>query len=69
MKLEMNRKTSSGKQTRHLDIKYLYIMDLIKQKEVTIQYCPMDAMLADYFMKPLSGLKFHRFRKAIMNCR
>jgi hypothetical protein len=51
MKLEIYGKTSSGKQTRHLDIKYFYITDLIKRKEVTIQYCPTDAMLADYFTK------------------
>jgi hypothetical protein len=68
MKLEMNAKTSSGKRTRHLDIKYFYITDLIKLKEVTIQYCPMDAMLADYFTKPLTGWKFQKFHKAIMNC-
>jgi hypothetical protein len=68
MKLEMNGKTSSGKRTCHLDIKYFYITDLIERKEVTIQYCPMDAMLADYFTKPLTGLKFQKFRKAVMNC-
>jgi Reverse transcriptase (RNA-dependent DNA polymerase) len=68
MKLEMNGKTSSGKRTRHLDIKYFYITDLIEQKNVTIQYCPTDAMLADYFTKPLTGAKFQKFRQAIMNC-
>jgi Reverse transcriptase (RNA-dependent DNA polymerase) len=68
MKLEMNGKTSSGKRTRHLDIKYFYITDLINQKQVTIQYCPTDAMLADYMTKPLTGAKFQKFRQAIMNC-
>jgi hypothetical protein len=28
----------------------------------------MDAMLANYFTKPLSGLKFQKFCKAVMNC-
>jgi glucose dehydrogenase len=68
MILETNGKTSSGRRTRHLDIKYFYITDLIERKEVTIQYCPTDAMLADYFTKPLTGAKFQKFRKAIMNC-
>jgi hypothetical protein len=68
MKLEMNGKTSSGKKTRNLDIKYFYITNLIKRKEVTIQYCPTDAMLADYFTKPLTGSKLQKFCKAIMNC-
>ena len=67
MKLETNGKASSGKRTRHFDIKYFYITDLIERKEVEIQYCPTDDMIADYMTKPLSGAKFHKFRKQIMN--
>jgi hypothetical protein len=52
IKLEMNGKTSLGKRIRHLDIKYFYITDLIERKEVTIQYCPTDAMLADWIEIP-----------------
>ena len=67
MKLEMNGKMSSGKRTRHLEIKYFYVTDLIKRKEIDMKYCPTDLMLADYMTKPLSGTKFHQFRKKIMN--
>ena len=67
MKLETNGKASSGKRTRHFDIKYFYITDLIERKEVEIKYCPTDDMIADYMTKPLSGAKFHKFRKLIMN--
>ena len=67
MKFETNGKASSGKITRHFDIKYFYITDLIERKEVEIQYCPTDDMIADYMTKPLSGAKFHKFRKLIMN--
>ena len=67
MKLETNGKASSGKRTRHFDIKYFYITDLIERKEVEIKYCPTDDMIADYMTKPLSGAKFHKFRKQIMN--
>jgi hypothetical protein len=67
MKLETNGKLSSGKPTRHFDIKCFYITDLIEQKVVTIQYCPTESMVADYTTKPLLGAKFQKFRKAIMN--
>ena len=46
---------------------YFYITDLIERKEVEIKYCPTDDMIADYMTKPLSGAKFHKFRKLIMN--
>ena len=67
MKLEQNGKASSGKRTRHFNIKYFYIADLIARKELRIQYCNTDDMLGDYFTKPLTGWKFEYFRAIIMN--
>jgi hypothetical protein len=67
MKLETNGKASSGKRTRHFNIKYFYITDLIQRGEVQIEYCPTNDMLADYMTKPLTGIKFQQFRNKIMN--
>jgi hypothetical protein len=67
MKLEENGKASSGKRTRHFKIKYFYVTDLIACKELRIEYCNTDDMLADYFTKPLTGWKFDYFRPLIMN--
>ena len=68
MKLEENGKASSGKRTRHFNIKYFYITDLIQRGEMQIQYCPTEEMIADYMTKPLVGAKFKQFHKFIMNC-
>jgi hypothetical protein len=67
MKLELNGKASSGKRTRHLNIKYFYITDLIERKEVIIEYRPTDEMTADYMSKPLTGKKFFYHRTSIMH--
>ena len=67
MKMEINGKTSSGKRTRHLEIKYFYITDLIERKEIEVKYCPTDSMVADYMTKPITGAKFRKLRKIIMN--
>jgi hypothetical protein len=67
MKLELNGKASSGKRTRHFNIKYFFVTDLIGQGQVKTEYCPTDLMIADYMTKPLLGAKFHEFRQAIMN--
>ena len=69
IKLEMNGKESSGKRTRHFDIKFFYFTDLIKRKEMEVQFCPTDEMVADYMTKPLVGSKFIEFRKTIMDNR
>jgi hypothetical protein len=67
MKLEENGRASASKRTRHFNIKYFYITDLIERGEVKIEYCPTDDMLADYMTKPVVGTKFISFRKHIMN--
>ena len=67
MKLEVNGKASSGKRTRHFDIKYFYITDLIKRNILSTVYCPTDDMISDYMTKPLVGYKFFKFRHMIMN--
>lgn len=67
IKLQKNAKASSGKRTRHFDIKLFYITDLINRNEVSVEYCPTGQMLADYMTKPLVGSKFRSFRSEIMN--
>ena len=67
IKLENNGKESSGKRTRHFDIKLFYITNMIKNNEVEVRYCPTQAMIGDYMSKPLIGNKFENLRDYIMN--
>ena len=67
IKLAQNGKASSGRRTRHFDIKLFYITDLIGRQEVMVKYCPTDDMIADYLTKPLTGSKFKLFRDKILN--
>ena len=67
MKLEVNGKASSGKRTRHFDIKFFYFTDLIQRKEMEVKYCPTEEMIADYMTKPTVGSKFVKFRDSIMH--
>jgi hypothetical protein len=39
--LEGNGKASSGKYTRHINIRYFFITDQVNMKELTIKWCPM----------------------------
>jgi hypothetical protein len=66
IKLEENGKRSSTKRTRHINIRYFLITDKIKKGEITVDYCPTEEMLADYFTKPLQGAQFRKLRNAIM---
>ena len=65
--MEKNGKASSGKRTKHINIRYFFITDRINKRELNVEYCPTDEMVADFFTKPLQGQKFTKFRKDIMN--
>ena len=65
--LETNGRGSSSKRTRHMNIRYFFVADVISRKHLTIEYCPTDEMIGDFFTKPVGGAKFRRFRNIIMN--
>ena len=62
-----NGKASSGRRTRHINIRYFFIKDRIDSGEVKVEYCPTKDMVADYFTKPLQGSQFIKLRNQIMN--
>ena len=64
--LEKNGRRSSGKRTRHINIRYYFIHDRVKAGEVDIEHCPTDDMWGDFFTKPLQGKKFRRFQAQIL---
>ena len=49
--LENNGKRSSSKRTKHINIRYFFITDRIKNGELNIEYCPTDDMVADFSPK------------------
>ena len=65
--LAKNGRGSSSKRTRHINIRYFFVTDRIASKEVKVEYCPTEDMIADYFTKPLQGTIFRNFRDFIMN--
>jgi hypothetical protein len=66
MLAEKGRSTSG--RTRHVSIRYFFVKDRIDSKEIKLNYVPTDAMMADFFTKPLQGALFLKFREAILGC-
>ena len=64
--LEKNGKKSSSKRTRHLNIRYFMVTDQVEKGNIQIEYCPTYEMIRDFMTKGLQGIKFSKFRKAIM---
>ena len=65
--MEKNGRGSSGKRTRHINIRYYFVTDRINADELSVEYCPTEMMLADFYSKPLQGKMFRLFRSILLN--
>ena len=55
MKLEKNGRKSCGDKSRHIDIRYFFIKDVLKRENINLQHCSTKRMIADFYTKPLQG--------------
>ena len=64
--LESNGRSSSTKRTKHMHIRYFYVMEQVHNKAIHITHCPTEEMVADFFTKPLQGSLFTKMRNYVM---
>ena len=50
--LEKNGRKSVGKHSRHLNVRYFFVTDVVDRGKLTIQHCPTLDMTANYMTKP-----------------
>jgi hypothetical protein len=48
--------------SKHIEIRYHYIRDMVQRGALKLQYISMDEQVADVLTKPLSRVKFEYFR-------
>ena len=48
--------------SKHIEIKYFYIRDMMQKGAIKLQYVSTDEQVADVLTKPLSRVKFEHFR-------
>jgi hypothetical protein len=59
---------STSDRTRHINIRYFWITDLITRGEVTVKHTQTNEMIADLLTKPLQGELFITLRNKILGC-
>jgi hypothetical protein len=48
--------------SKHIEIRYHYIRDMVQRGALKLQYISTDELVADVLTKPLSRVKFEYFR-------
>jgi hypothetical protein len=51
--------------SKHIEIKYHYIRDMVQRKTIYVQYLPTHEQIIDIFIKPLAKTKFEYFRERL----
>ena len=51
--------------TKHIEIRYHYIRDMVQKDAVALQYVPTDDQTTDVLTKPLLRTKFEHFRRRL----
>ena len=50
-----NGRNSCTGNSRHVNIRFFFVKDLVDKKEIEIVYCPTETMLADFFNETTAG--------------
>ena len=57
---------SFGDKSRHINIRYFFIKDILDRENISVKHCRSEEMIADFLTKPLQGTLFKRMRSIIM---
>ena len=49
--------------SKHIDIKYHFVRELVENKTIKLKYCPTKEMIADFLTKGLNREQFFYLRK------
>jgi transposase InsO family protein len=55
--ISSNNRTDS--RTKHIDVKYHFVRDMIQKNMIELKYIPTERMLADFLTKPTTAAKFN----------
>ena len=56
----------TGRNTKHVNVRYFFIKDRVEQGEMEVRYLPTGSMIADGLTKPLQGALFRKHRDLML---
>ena len=63
--IDISKNPVQHSKTKHIEIRYHYIRDLVERKIVALEYIPIERQNADIFTKPLDRSEFKTLRQVI----
>ena len=63
--IDISKSPVQHSKTKHIEIRYHFIRDLVERKIVCLEYIPTKRQNADIFTKPLDRSKFEKLHQVI----
>ena len=63
--IQPSRNPKFHNRTKHIDVCYHFVRERVTSKEVGVDYCPTQDMVADIIMKGLRKVTFEKFRNSL----
>ena len=63
--ISLTKNPINHNRSKHIDIKYHFLRDEIENNALEIQYVPTEDNVADVFTKPMSKIKFQKFKSSL----
>ena len=60
--IAISKNPVSHARTKHIDIKFHYVREAVKEWIISLTYCPTEKMVADLLTKPLNRIRFKSLR-------
>ena len=66
IKIEKYGLKSCGDKSRHINISYFFIKDILYRENISVKHCRTEEMISDFLTKPLQGSLCKRMISIIM---
>ena len=63
--IELSKKHAFHKRSKHIDIRYHFIRELINNGQIYLEFCKSEDQSVDIFSKPLAKERFEHLRKGL----
>ena len=63
--IELSKNPVLHGRSKHIDIKYHFIRELVREREIEVNYCRIEKQVADIFIKALKTETFVKLKKML----